>query len=148
MVEPGPTPDVLRHPVRQSPAAAEAVPQERFLVDLVGVGSELGGAVVHSEQVAPLSPEHGIHPGGGDHAVRDEHLHVHAVVDQLGEAELPKRARVHLALRCTQKSFDAELFIFPGKILEVSSGSSLTGWEKFLLLLHIFGLCRWGAIDL
>ena len=51
------------------PAAAEAVPQECVLVDVVGVGSDLCGSVVHLEQVAPLSPEHGLHPGRGDYAV-------------------------------------------------------------------------------
>ena len=69
VVEPGPTPHMLRAPVRQSPAAAEAVPEESVLVDVVGVGADVGGAVVHPQQVAPLSPEHGLHPGRGDDAI-------------------------------------------------------------------------------
>ena len=43
------------------PAASEAVPEEGVLVDVVGVGADLG-AVVHAQQVAPLTAEHRIHP--------------------------------------------------------------------------------------
>ena len=55
--------------MRLIPAAAEAIPEESVLVDVVGVGADVGGAVVHPQQVAPLSPKNGLHPGRGDDAI-------------------------------------------------------------------------------
>ena len=51
----------------------------------------------------------------------DEHLHVHAVVDQLGQAELAEHAHVLLALRRHQKSLNAQLLVLLGQILKKTS---------------------------
>ena len=55
---------------------------------------------------------------GRTHTTCDEHFHVHAVVDQLREAELAEHFHELLTLRRFQEGSDADLFILLCQILK------------------------------
>ena len=84
----------------QGPSAPEASPVKVGLLQVLGPPVD---PLVRPEEEPPLGLVDGSHPRPGDDPVRQEHLHVHVVVDQMVQPEGPEHRHVGPAVTGLQE---------------------------------------------